>query len=199
MNPHAATFETYYQGNDDPWGFRSRFYEKRKRDLLLASLPQERFGSCWEIGCSNGELAASLAERCDQLLATDGNERAVSLAHDRLAHLSHARVKQSWVPGDWPDQAFDLIVLSEVAYYLSVDDLKAFMRQLTSRLSKGGVFAACHWRASIDGCELDGNGVHFLLTQSIPLHHACSHVEPDFLLDIWSWNEASVAMEEGLR
>lgn len=199
MNPHAATFENYYQKNDDPWGFRSRFYEKRKRAILLASLPRERFDSVWEIGCSNGELAAHLAERSDFLLATDGNERATALAQERLASIPGIRVEQSWLPRDCPEEVFDLIVLSEVGYYLSRHELKELTKLLSARLSGTGVFVACHWRVPIEGCELDGEGVHRILRQGLPWHYACSHIEPDFILDIWTVEAASVAMKEGLR
>ncbi len=50
--------------DDDPFGYRERWYEARKRDLLLASLPRARFAHAWELGCSNGELTAALAPRC---------------------------------------------------------------------------------------------------------------------------------------
>ena len=45
---------------------------------------QQRFGACWELGCSNGELTAALATRCTRILATDGSARAVGEARPRL-------------------------------------------------------------------------------------------------------------------
>ena len=39
---------------EDPFGYRSRWYEERKRALLLASLSQRQFHRGWELGCSNG-------------------------------------------------------------------------------------------------------------------------------------------------
>ncbi|NLW96886.1 MAG: SAM-dependent methyltransferase, partial [Xanthomonadaceae bacterium] len=52
----ARYFEQVWQQGDDPFGYRSRWYEARKRDLLLATLPRPLFERGWEIGCANGEL-----------------------------------------------------------------------------------------------------------------------------------------------
>lgn len=35
---------------EDPFGYRSRWYEERKRALLLASLSQRQFARGWELG-----------------------------------------------------------------------------------------------------------------------------------------------------
>ncbi|TGS11697.1 SAM-dependent methyltransferase, partial [Mesorhizobium sp. M1C.F.Ca.ET.187.01.1.1] len=61
---------------EDPFGYRSRWYEERKRALLLASLSQRQFHRGWELGCSNGVLTEALAGRCERLLATDISPRA---------------------------------------------------------------------------------------------------------------------------
>ncbi|WP_430997563.1 SAM-dependent methyltransferase, partial [Klebsiella pneumoniae] len=61
---------------EDPFGYRSRWYEERKRALLLASLSQRQFARGWELGCSNGVLTEALAARCERLLATDISPRA---------------------------------------------------------------------------------------------------------------------------
>ncbi len=38
MSLDAQYFADLYAGNDDPWAFRTRWYERRKRELTLASL-----------------------------------------------------------------------------------------------------------------------------------------------------------------
>ena len=62
-------FEQRFRASDDPWSFRTRWYEKRKRELTLASLPRQRYQRVFEPACANGELSAQLAERSDALLA----------------------------------------------------------------------------------------------------------------------------------
>ena len=85
MISSGCYFDALYEACDDPWGFRNRWYERRKRLLTMALLPRERYRRAFEPGCANGELSAQLAARCDSLLATDLNETAVRLASERVA------------------------------------------------------------------------------------------------------------------
>ena len=39
----AGDFDDMYARSDDPWGFTSRWYERRKYAISLAMLPQERY------------------------------------------------------------------------------------------------------------------------------------------------------------
>ncbi len=122
MNPlpaHGqAHFETLFQHSDDPWKFRTRWYEARKRAVTLACLPAQRFVHGYEPGCANGELSAALAARCERLLVSDGSSHAVALARTRLAALPHVQVIEAWLPQAWPQEHFDLIVISELGYFL---------------------------------------------------------------------------------
>ncbi len=45
-----------------------------------------------------------------------------------------------------PDEQFDLIVASEILYYLSPDDLDRTLCLIRSRLISGGRLVAVHWR-----------------------------------------------------
>jgi trans-aconitate methyltransferase len=194
----AADLDTLYRTSDDPWGFRTRWYERRKRALLLASLPRERFDTAWEIGCSIGELAADLAHRCSHLLASDGNERAVDLATDRLGDQPHARVARLWLPDQWPAERFDLVVMSEFAYFLSREDFHALLPSLVRSLTSDGVFAACHWRHPVDCSDLTGDEIHQTLARELPWTLAVTHEEPDFRLDVWTVDPRPIAKREGI-
>lgn len=109
----ADYFDALFEQNADPWQFKSRWYETRKRALTLACLPQLHYASAYEPGCANGELSAALATRCDNLLVTDGARQAVAKSTARLVDFPHVRIQQAWVPLQWPQETFDLIVLSE--------------------------------------------------------------------------------------
>ncbi|MBP8923960.1 MAG: methyltransferase, partial [Thauera sp.] len=85
----------------DPWGFRSRWYESRRRALVLACLPRQRFAHALELGCANGEMTASLAGRADALLALDASARAIALARQRVT-APHVRLAQAELPREWP-------------------------------------------------------------------------------------------------
>ena len=112
-----------HQQDDDPWGVDTRWYEERKRALLLAALPRRRFRRGLEVGGSTGALAAVVADRCDRLLVIDGSEHAVALARRRLGRHDHITVEHGSVPEHWPDGDLDLVVVSEVGYFLSAAGL----------------------------------------------------------------------------
>ncbi|WP_313514111.1 SAM-dependent methyltransferase [Pseudomonas sp.] len=198
MSVGDAYFDELFAGNDDPWSFRQRWYERRKRALTLAALPRERFSAAFEPGCANGELAAELAQRCDNLLCGDTSVAAVRLARERLADFPHARVEQMRLPQDWPGERFDLIVFSEVGYYLNRGDLLAVAERMRDSLDENGVLLACHWRHPIEGCPLDGDEVHRLLGDALGMHSLATHLEADFILQLWSRDGLSVASREGL-
>ena len=199
MPSHADYFDALFEGRDDPWGFKTRWYEQRKRALTLAALPRPRYSNAYEPGCANGELSAALADRCDQLLVSDGNTRALALARARLAALPHVQVLKAWLPDEWPPGRFDLVVISEVAYYLDAAALLDLVDRARQSLNEHGTVLACHWKAPIEGCALTGSQVHEQLSQQLGLHRVLRVDDPDFLLDVWCGDAMSTAQAEGLR
>ena len=199
MSVANSYFDELFQASDDPWAFKQRWYERRKRALTLAALPLERYSAIFEPGCANGELSADLANRCDSLLACDTCLPAVELARERLSSFGHTRVIQARLPQQWPDERFDLIVLSELGYYLDEADLNQWIDRALASLTADGQLLACHWRPAIEGCPLDAERVHAILQDRLNMPRLFSHQEPDFLLDIWSYDGESVAEKERLR
>ncbi|MFL6586684.1 MAG: SAM-dependent methyltransferase [Luteimonas sp.] len=198
----AATPGDYFDAiytEDDPFGYRDRWYEARKRALLLASLPARHFPRIWEIGCSNGELSAGLAARCDHLLATDLNARAVALAKVRTQDLAHVEVRQAAHPAQWPTGSYDLIVFSEVGYYLDAHVLQTMARRLSSSLGADGVLVACHWLTPFAQAPLSGRDVHRVLHRELGLHRLFGYSDRDVRLDGWGRRRDSVAQRAGLR
>jgi SAM-dependent methyltransferase len=199
MSVATPYFDQLFAGNDDPWAFRQRWYEQRKRALTLAVLPRPRYTSIFEPGCANGELSAELAPRCDRLVCCDTAAAAVALAKTRLMGFPHAQVQQSRLPEQWPPGAFELIVLSELCYYLDAEDLHRLVDRALASLTEDGQLLACHWRPTIEGCPQNAEQVHALLQQRLGMPAVVQHHESDFLLDLWSRDGTSVASVEGLR
>jgi len=192
-------FEDFYGDAVDPWGFSTRWYEERKRDLTMACLPRQRFTSGFEPGCSIGVLTAALALRCDRLLATDIAEQPLRIARERLADFSGVRFEHLAVPHAWPEDRFDVIVLSEVAYYCSADDLELLLDRAVDSLTPDGVLIACHWRHRVQDYPLTGDQVHAALRRRHTLALLANHVEEDFLLQVFTRPPAvSVATAAGL-
>lgn len=192
-------FDDMFSRSDDPWHFKTRWYEARKRQLTLACLPAARFESAYEPGCANAELSLALALRCDRLLISDGSPRAVQVARARTAHLDHVDVRQAWIPDRWPEQKFDLIVLSEVAYYLDEASLDLLAKRVTASTLPRATVLACHWRERIEGCTLSGDDVHHRLADRLALPHLMGYSDADLRLDVWSLDFRSVAEREGFK
>ncbi|NIJ84795.1 trans-aconitate methyltransferase [Xanthomonas arboricola] len=190
-------FEQMY-ADADPFGYRSRWYEQRKRDILLGALPYPRFARGWEFGCSNGELTAQLALRCDTLLATDLSQQAVELASVRVQALPAVTLQQAAHPSDWPEGLFDLIVFSEVGYYLDTPAFEKTVALFARSLTVKGCLVACHWRHDFDGALRSAEQVHSALNQALALDTLCSYQDADFVLQAWM-SGPSIAQQEQLR
>jgi SAM-dependent methyltransferase len=152
-------FARVYAETSDPWDFATSAYENAKYDATIAALGSERFGAAFEIGCSVGVLTAMLATRCGTLLSVDINERALEAARSRCARLPHVRFALMQFPQTRPAGRFDLVVLSEVAYYWSDEDLGAAIDFIASAAS-GGTLELVHFLPKVDDYVRDGDAVH---------------------------------------
>ena len=192
-------FDDFYRAGRDPWGFESRWYEKRKRDITLASLPRRHFASAFEPGCAIGVLTAALADRCDRVLATDISAAPLAVARERLAGRDGVRFEQRRIPAQWPPGRFDLVVLSEVCYYCGADDLGRVIRAAAASLNRDGILLACHWRHPVVEYPISGDEVHRRIREESGLEVLVEHLEEDFRLDVLTPSPAlSVARRDGL-
>ncbi|MGZ4721601.1 PIG-L family deacetylase [Oryzihumus sp.] len=180
-----AFFDDFYRDNGpDPWGFTDRWYEERKRAVTLACMPRRTFHRAMEVGCSVGVLTTELASRCDSLLAVDLAQSAVDEARQRTAGMPGVEVRCLQTPAEWPEGAFDLIVLSEVGYYLDTAGVERLLDRCLSSLTPDGVLLLCHWRHPVADYPLRGDEVHRLALAREDLAPLVRHVEEDFLLDV---------------
>ena len=191
----AGYFDAVHDRRDDPWGFETRWYEQRKRDVTIASLPDERYAAALEIGCSIGVLTERLTERADDLLAIDVSATAVARARQRLG--DRARVERVDVIDAFPAGPFDLIVLSEVGYYFGRDGLARVLDEIEEHLADDGVLLACHWRHAVDDYPLTGDEVHDVIRERA-LTMTVEHFERDFVLGVFRRDGRSVAERTGL-
>jgi SAM-dependent methyltransferase len=146
----AAYFDQIYATCDDPWGFRSSPYERAKYARTIAALPPRRFRAGLEIGCSIGELTRLLAMHCDTIYGVDVAAAALQTARARCADLANVRFSQMQVPAQWPAGQHDLIVLSEVLYFLSRADIALVTARVRQGLAEGGVVLLVNWRGVAD-------------------------------------------------
>lgn len=194
MTLPAGYFDALYARDPDPWGFTERWYEQRKYALTLAALPRPHYGHALEVGCSIGILTAALARRCDRLTALDPATAALEQARRRVP--GNVALRQGAVPDDWPAGRYDLVVLSEVGYYLDVAALDRLLDLTERDLDPGGTVLACHWRHPVADYPQTGDQVHAALARWPRLSRV---QEQDFLLDVLVPGGApSVAAAQGL-
>ena len=145
-----AYFESLYAKHADPWDFAGSAYEARKYDATLAALPRAHYASALELGCSIGILTARLAMRAASVVALDTSEQALAQASQRLVDAPHVSLLRSHLPdGDW-ERPYDLIVLSEVLYYLDDDALDRLTARLRHTALPGADIVAVHWTGKTD-------------------------------------------------
>ncbi len=177
-------FRGMYDGSPDPWGFDDRWYERRKFAVTMACLPRPRYQRGLEPGCSNGALTEQLARRCDELIAFDFVDDVVQRCQARVGSNSGVTVACESFPDFWPPGHGDLVVWSEVAYYLTGEQAEHALAGLERWLQVGGHVVAVHYTGATNyprrGTEivpwLDGAGY---------LERRCQHVDDEFELAVW--------------
>ena len=176
-------FERMYASSDDPWHLAGSSYEQRKYAVTVASLPRERYRRAFEPGCSIGLLTALLAPRCDELIATDTVAEPLVTARSRVP-ASHVTFAQSSLP-DWPDGELDLVVLSEVLYFLSADVRAQVLAHVVRSLGVDGHVVLVDWRHPFDEAACTGDEAHAEFGTSPGLARVAEHVEDDFRLEVF--------------
>jgi len=147
----ASYFAALYNADPDPWNFVGSAYEHEKYQATIAALGGQRFGSAFEIGCSIGVLTRLLAPRCGKLLAVDIVERALVGARKRCADLANISFVNLRVPDQWPiAQNFDLILCSEMLYFLSPADTVRTADLAVASLNAGGVVLLVNYTEPVD-------------------------------------------------
>lgn len=201
MNTPLAYFEGQYARSRDPWQLADRWYDQRKYAITAAALPRARYERAFEPGCSVGELTCLLAERCARLLAADTVTSATSTARQRTAHLPHVTVEQLSVPRQWPEEPFDLIVLSEILYYFDEPSLQLLQERCVNSLTPGGHLVSVHWNHPVPEHLRTGREIADRLQGQSGLSPLARYDDPDFTLTVHEHGTgpaASPAEGEGL-
>jgi 2-polyprenyl-3-methyl-5-hydroxy-6-metoxy-1,4-benzoquinol methylase len=146
----ATHFERLYQSNRDPWGFETSAYEQTKYRHTVRALGDRHFSSGLEVGCSIGILTRMLASRCDTLLGIDIVEDPLEAARLRCADQPHVRFQRMQVPAEWPACRFDLMVFSEVLYFLAPADIERCATRVRASLLPVAMVVLVNWLGQTD-------------------------------------------------
>jgi cyclopropane fatty-acyl-phospholipid synthase-like methyltransferase len=175
-----------YESNPDPWGFTDDPYERAKYQHSIEALGNpNRFLAGLEVGCSIGVLTHLLGPRCETLLGVDLLDQPLRLAAERCADQPWVSFRRMQVPDEWPNQRFDLIVLSEVLYFLSPEDIDRLVHRVTSSLLPGARVLLVNWLGeSDDPMTGDAAAERFITTGASDLTVTEQARRPRYRLDL---------------
>lgn len=143
-------FETLFATQPNPWGYTSP-YEQTKYEQTLAMLPSSPIARALELACAEGHFTRQLAPRVGSLIAADISPTALKRAAERCAGLENVHFVNLDLAKDPLPGRFELIVCSEVLYYVGDQEaLQAVARKLADALEPGGYLLTAHANLVVD-------------------------------------------------
>ena len=176
-------FAALYAERGDPWRSES-WYERRKRAVLCASLPRERYRRGFEPGCGTGALTVELARRCERLQATEPVPDAADQARRAAAGHTGVEVATLALPEGVPDGPLDLAVFSEVLYYLDDRSVHAALEATVSALEPGGDLVLANWLGWPAEAPRDEAATAALVRAWPELVEVVEHRDEDFVVRV---------------
>jgi peptidoglycan/xylan/chitin deacetylase (PgdA/CDA1 family)/SAM-dependent methyltransferase len=143
-------FETIFAAAD-PWKYATA-YEQTKYDQTMSLLPDERIERALEVGCAEGHFTARLAGRVGHLTATDISHTALVRAGARCGDCTNVAFERLDVVADALPPNQDLVVCSEMLYYVGDRrQLAVVIAKLRDSLKPGGYLLSAHANTTADG------------------------------------------------
>jgi SAM-dependent methyltransferase len=180
----AADFDKRYRDDPDPWRYVDSEYERAKYEATLGACGEGPFKSALELGASIGVFSALLAPRCQRLTTIDFSPTAAALARERLRGHANVEVIVGRIPDALPAGPLDLVVASEVLYYLDAGALAQTLAAIEERLQPGGRLVCVHWRPGGPERPLDAAAVHASAQAQPWLVTSGSGSTGEYLLDV---------------
>ncbi len=139
----AAFWETWFS-RENPWRYDSG-YEQRKYEQTLSLIDGLVTEDALELASAEGHFTAQLAPRVGRLLATDISATALARAAERCEGLANVDFRTVDVLGDDIPGDKDLIVVSEMLYYLEDRErLTTVAGKIAGALKPGGRLLTAH-------------------------------------------------------
>jgi ubiquinone/menaquinone biosynthesis C-methylase UbiE len=141
--------ERVFGRREDPYGYYSHPHELQKQEILESLLSDRRYGAALEIGCAEGAFTRRLAGHCESVTAVDISRTAIRRAQEHLRDASNVRFIRSNARELDLSPKRDLIVISEVLYYLQDGELlernfNGFLAQVSRALNPGARLVVLH-------------------------------------------------------
>lgn len=151
----ARIFDSMFAGGQDPWRHEELAYENRKRDRLVAQVP-DGVRTIVELGCAGGHNLAALAAAHPEarVVGLDLSRQAVAAARRRTEGQPSVTVLHTDARGGGAVLAregidrVDALVVAEVLYYIGEPGrIRAELAGLRDLLPRGAAVVLLHPRS----------------------------------------------------
>jgi len=133
-----TVFNWIYKIFSDPFDLEKSNYEAYKFDAVAKVVQETRVKNALDIGCGTGILTEKISSVCEKILGVDFSENAINSAKKRFGQKSHVAFFAVDVRHFEPADTYDLVLCSEVLYYIGESDLQKLLVQLWRTLSDNG-------------------------------------------------------------
>jgi len=143
-------FENLYRRKEDPWDYTQSPFEREKYAKTLNAIPLD-VESILEVGSSEGAFTELLLQKGKRVVGIDISETALKRAQDRLQKYAgqFELRKFNIVKDDGLEGTFDLILASEILYYLGdKKTLLALEEKFFAALKEKGYLLLVHFYPS---------------------------------------------------
>lgn len=174
-----------YARDPDPWRHRTSDYERRKYARTLACVGTAPVGLALEVGCGNGALTVELARRCGRVVAVECIAAACEEARRAVDGLTNVEVICASAPDGLPSLQPDLVVLSEVLYYLTPNEIRRLGDWIEAHARPQARVLCVNWRGAT-GEALDGDAAVAHLAEALSREPA-TELEDRFRIDVFAF------------
>ena len=186
MNSHMTARDSEPRNRRAParWSDDGGPYDQATAAAMLDACGPGPFASALELGGPIGAFTELLAQRCATLTRIDISATAASMARRRLADLANVEVLRGPIPDAIPERKYDLVVASDILYYLPPADFERTLAVVGSRLVADGRLVAVHWPPEESERPFTADEVHARLRDVPWLEPVRAEQNPDFLIDL---------------
>lgn len=163
-------FEDKFRKTIDPWNYSASAFEAHKRTVLLHACGPSIHGRALELVSAIGETTRFLAPHCLRLLATDGAPSAVAEARRRTERLARVEVRHAVLPDQFPRGPFDLVVVSELLYYLDERNAARLTLAMIDRVAPSGRLVLLHHHPWFNDAAHEGERAQAIAAQRLRRH-----------------------------
>ena len=172
MTSRAITldgFEAKFRDNPDPWQTFSSRYEAAKREALRHVIGPGRHGRALELAAGNGSNTAMIANAALRLDVCEGTPSGTALIRHKFGADPRISVHCTDLAEPFPASRYDLIVISEVLYYLDDTAFARLARETARTLRPGGRLVLAHHGERFPDAARDGRTSHRHFLRRLPI------------------------------